>query len=174
MDAHYGKVMKAREAIKDKGTRLYFAYSGVLDRQAFEQWQEEHSYQFFTLPEGKVAEAKGLDLVFNFPSRWWGGRVAGLAENKNSSVFGRLFEIPAVDWPVIQHKEGVVTGMSVEKIIKVIADGKEVEATAFVTSPSRASLDGPVSERYVEALIRGATQSGLPASYISSIKTKAH
>ncbi len=47
MDAHYHKVMKAREDMKAEGSRLYFAYSGVLDRKAFEQWKEEHSHQFF-------------------------------------------------------------------------------------------------------------------------------
>lgn len=173
MDAHYGKVMNARNQITDKGTRLYFAYSGVLDRNAFEQWKDEHSYQFFDLPEGQVAALKDYDLVFDFPSRWWGGRVAGLSAHQGSEVYGRLFEIPAVNWPVVQHKEGVVTGMSVEIAVKVVVDGKEYEATAFVTNPQRASLDGPVSDRYVEALVDGATQSGLPAHYIQSIRTKA-
>lgn len=173
MDAHYHKVMNARDQIKDTGKRLYFAYSGVLDRNAFEQWKDEHSYQFFELPEGQVAVAKDYDLIFDFPSRWWGGRVAGLTEEKGSAVYGRLFEIPANNWPVVQHKEGVVTGMSVEIKIKVEADGKEYEATAFVTSPQRASLDGPVSERYIEALIDGAQQSGLPAEYVQSLRTKA-
>jgi gamma-glutamylcyclotransferase len=173
MDAHYHKVMKDRDAITEKGTRMYFAYSGVLDRHAFEAWREEHSYQFFHLPEGKVAEAKGLDLVFDFPSRWWGGRVAGLIDKEGSSVFGRVFEIPAKDWPVIQHKEGVVTGMSIERKITVVADGEEIEATAFVTAPQRQSLQGPISERFIEALISGAKQAGLPEKYISTLKNKA-
>jgi gamma-glutamylcyclotransferase len=173
MDAHYSKVMKAREAIQDSGTKLYFAYSGVLDRQAFEQWQEEHSYQFFQLPEGQVAEAPGLDLIFDFPSRWWGGRVAGLTEKPGASVFGRLFEIPAKEWPIIQHKEGVVTGMSVEKTIRVRANGRDFDATAFVTNPQRQSLDGPVSPAYLEALVRGARASGLPESYVASLSQKA-
>ena len=173
MDAHYHKVMKAREEIKESGTKLYFAYSGVLDRTAFDQWREEHSYQFFELPEGVVAQAKDMDLVFDFPSRWWGGRVAGLTSKKDSSVFGRLFEIPATDWPVVQHKEGFVTGMSIEKVVKVVADGKECEAIAFTTTPARASLQGPVSSRYIEALIDGATKSGLPKDYVASLKSKA-
>jgi gamma-glutamylcyclotransferase len=173
MDAHYGKVMNARNQITDTGTRLYFAYSGVLDRNAFEEWKEEHSYQFFDLPEGQVAVLKDYDLIFDFPSRWWGGRVAGLCEKKGSAVYGRLFEISAKNWPVVQHKEGVVTGMSVEIKIKVEADGKEFEATAFVTSPQRASTEGPVSERYVAALIDGAQQAGLPAEYIQSLPSKA-
>lgn len=173
MDAHYHKVMKAREGITDTGSRMYFAYSGILDREAFDTWLEEHSYQFFQLPEGVVAEAKGIDLIFNFPSRWWGGRVAGLVDKNGASVFGRLFEIPAVNWPVVQHKEGVVTGMSIERTVKVTVDGKDIEATAFVTSPDRASTEGPISQRYIEALISGAKQARLPDTYIASLRSKA-
>lgn len=173
MDAHYHKVMQARDQIKDAGTKLYFGYSGVLDRKAFEQWKEEHSYHFFELPEGQVAAARDYDLIFDFPSRWWGGRVAGLQEKKDAVVYGRLFEIPAVNWPVIQHKEGVITGMSVEIKIKIELAGKEVEASAFVTSPQRASTEGPVSERYIKALMDGAQQAALPTSYVESIRQKA-
>ncbi len=173
MDAHYHKVMKARENIKETGTRLYFAYSGILDREAFEKWRDEHSYQFFDLPEGKVAEAKDVELVFDFPSRWWGGRVAGLVDKKGSSVFGRLYEIAKVDWPVVQHKEGFVTGMSHERTLKVTVDNQEFEAIAFVTAPQRASFEGPVSERFLTALTNGARRSGLPEHYVNSIAERA-
>ena len=173
MDAHYSKVMKARESITDTGTKLYFAYSGVLDREAFEEWQIEHSYQFFNLPEGKVVEAQNLDLIFDFPSRWWGGRVAGLIDKPGSSVFGLLFEIPAKDWPVVQHKEGVVTGMSIERRVMVKFDNKEIEAIAFTTNPERSQLQGPISEVYLEALVRGARQAGLPESYVESLNRRA-
>ncbi len=173
MDSHYYQVMKAREGVTDTGTRWYFGYSGVLDRKAFEEWQTQHNYPFFKLPEGAVAQAKDVDLSFNFPSRWWGGRVAGLIDKKDAAVWGRLYEIAAVDWPVIQHKEGVVTGMAVERPITVVVDGKEIEATTFTTAPNRASLDGPLSERYIDTLIKGAEQAGLPAAYVASLRGKA-
>ncbi len=173
MDAHYHKVMSAREKIKSTEPRMYFAYSGVLDREAFEKWKTEHSYQFFDLPKAQIAEAKGTDLIFDFPSRWWGGRVAGLVDRKGASVYGCLFEIAAVNWPVVQHKEGVVTGMSIERNIRVTVNDKEIEATAFTTSPERASTDGPISTRYIEALVRGAELSGLPAEYVKQLRSKA-
>lgn len=173
MDAHYSKVMKAREEISESGTKFYFAYSGVLDRVAFEEWRLEHSYQFFNLPEGRVVEAKNLDLIFDFPSRWWGGRVAGLIDKQGSSVYGLLFEIPVKDWPIIQHKEGVVTGMSVERIVKVQGEAGEIEAIAFTTNPSRVSLQGPISEVYLEALERGAREAGLPEAYVASLASRA-
>ena len=171
MDSHYDQVMKARQAQADADTRLYFAYSTILDRRAFEQWRQEHGYSFFDLPAGKVAEAVNVDLVYDFPSRWWGGRVAGLVDRSGSSVFGRLFEIRGVDWPIVQHKEGAVTGMSVERSVLVRSDGKELTATAFTTHPERATQVGPVSASFVDALARGAEAAGLPSDYIERIRT---
>lgn len=173
MDAHYHQVMKMREDIGSTEKRLYFAYSGVLDRQAFEKWREQHSYQFFNLPEGSVAEAKNMDLIFDSPSRWWGGRVAGLQEKKGSSVFGILYEIPANDWPVVQHKEGVISGLSVEKAVEVSVDGKTFQAIAFTTNPTRATTQGDVSQRYLQSLKAGAETSGLPAAYVDSLSVRA-
>ncbi|NTX36843.1 gamma-glutamylcyclotransferase [Myxococcus sp. CA033] len=170
MDSHYDQVMKAREGADPNAKRLYFAYSTILDRAAFDEWKQQHSYGFFELPEGRLAEAVDVDLVYDFPSRWWGGRVAGLADATGGQVFGRLFEIRGQDWPIVQHKEGFVTGMCVERTVKVLVDGQEVEATAFVTNPRRAAQDGPVSPRFVEALVRGAQAAGLPADYVERLK----
>ena len=168
MDAHYDIVMKARQQA-GQGSRFYFAYSTILDRAAFEEWRAQHSYQFFDLPEGRAGEAVDLTLVYDFPSRWWGGRVAGLKDEKGSVVHGVVFEISEKDWPIIQHKEGAITGMCVERDVKLLVDGNEVKACAFTTNPGRQRSDGPVSARFIEALVRGARAAGLPASYVERL-----
>ena len=84
-------------------------------------------------------------------------------------MFGRVFEISNKDWSIVQHKEGAVTGMCVERPVRVVVDGKEVEATAFTTNPTRASPVGPISDRFVQALVRGATAAGLPAEYVKKL-----
>lgn len=170
MDSHYDQVMKARNQADTASSKLYFAYSTILDRAAFEEWRGQHGYDFFELPQGRLAEALDVDLVYDFPSRWWGGRVAGLADAPGKSVYGRLFEIGGKDWPIIQHKEGAVTGMSVERVVRVRAEGHEFQATAFVTSPRRTSTEGPISPRFIEALVRGAQSAGLPADYIERLR----
>jgi gamma-glutamylcyclotransferase len=172
MDAHYDIVMNAREKAGE-GTRYYFGYSTILDRAAFEEWRAQHSYEFLDLPAGEVGEAIDLSLVYDFSSRWWGGRVAGLKEEKGSSVYGLVFTIAEKDWPIVQHKEGVVTGMCVERGVSVKVGGKIVEAIAFTTNPQRATLDGPVSDRFVEAITRGATAAKLPAAWIAKITSLA-
>lgn len=171
MDAHYHQVMKSRDQQPEGVTKLYFAYSTILDREAFEEWATEHSYQFFKLPAGQVAEAQNIGLVFDFASRWWGGRVAGLEDKPESKVFGMLFEIPSKDWPVVQHKEGFITGMCVERTVQVKVGEQTLEATAFTTNPVRKNLDGPISKDFMEALVRGAEASGLPGDYVQSLKT---
>lgn len=169
MDSHYDQVMKKRDAAGE-GTRRYFAYSTILDRTAFLEWRSQHGYDFFELPEGKLAEAQNLGIVFDFPSRFWGGRVAGLKDAPGSTVHGRLFDIPEKDWAVIQHKEGAITGMCVEKPVKVkLQSGEVVDAIAFATNPQRASTDGPVSKAFVEALTRGAQSAGLPEAWVKQL-----
>jgi hypothetical protein len=169
MDSHYDLTMKARAAAKDDPPRRYFAYSTILDPEAFEVWRREHGYTFFHLPEGELAEALDLQLVFDFPSRWWGGRAAGLADKPGASVHGRLFSIAGEDWPIVRHKEGAVTQMSVERTVRVRSGNETVEALAFTTAPARASTDGPISARFVEAFLRGGRAAGLPAAYLEAI-----
>jgi gamma-glutamylcyclotransferase len=170
MDSHYGMVMKERERAQGAAPVRYFAYSTILDRAAFEEWRGQHEYEGFDLPAGVVAEAKDVALVYDFPSRWWGGRAAGLADRAGAHVFGLVFEIAAVDWPIVRHKEGAITNMAVERQVRVqLATGEEVEAVAFATRQERQSQDGPVSARFVEALVRGARSAGLPAAWIEEI-----
>ncbi len=165
--------MKQREAAAGGAPRLYFAYSTILDREAFEEWRRQHGYDFFDPRAGEVAEARGVRLVYDFPSRWWGGRVAGLEDAVDRSVFGRLYEIAAGDWPIVQHKEGVVTQMCQERPVQVLAGGRTVEAVAFTTRPERRSTEGEISTRFVEALVRGARSAGLPESYIAQLQSDA-
>ncbi len=150
--------------------RLYFAYSTILDGEALARWKAEHGYPAFALPAGELAEALDVALVFDFPSRFWGGRAAGLADRPGARVWGRLFAVDERDWPVVQHKEGAVTGMAVERPVRVRAGGRDVEATAFATHPARASTDGPVSAPFVAALVRGAESAGLPAEWIAELR----
>ncbi|MGO8969860.1 MAG: gamma-glutamylcyclotransferase [Myxococcaceae bacterium] len=170
MDAHYEQVMAARTQVEGTGERAYFAYSTILDRAAFEEWRQQHGYDFFELPEGELAEGIDLALEYDFPSRWWGGRVAGLADRPGASVYGLLFRVPEKDWPIVQHKEGYVTHMCTERPVRVRVKGQELVATAFTTAANRKSADGPVSQRFVAALVRGAEAAGLPAAWVASLR----
>jgi len=169
MDSHHDQVMRRRAQAAGGPARTYFAYSTILDHDAFAEWKEQHGYQTFSLPEGRLGAALDLALVYDFPSRWWGGRVAGLADQPGARIWGRVFTVSAEDWAIIQHKEGAITGMCVERPVRVEVDGQVIDATAFTTAPNRRSTDGPISDRFVEALRRGAQAAGLPADYLASL-----
>lgn len=171
-DSHVEQVLRARAAAGE-GTRLYFGYSTILDREATAAWRDQHGYDFFELPAGEPAEALDVAVVFDFGSRYWGGRVAGLADRPGARVHGRLFEVSLRDWPVIEHKEGAITRMTEARLVRVRAGGREVEAWAFATRAERRTPDGPVSEAFLEALLRGARSAGLPEAWLEELRAAA-
>jgi AIG2 family protein len=173
MDAHHDQVARRRAELASAPPRRYFAYSTILDRAAFDEWRGQHGYDDFRLPPGRVAAGVDLDLVYDFPSRWWGGRVAGLVDRPGSRVYGVVFEVAGVDWPILEHKEGAVTNMTVERPVQLLVDGVAEQAFAFTTRPERARLDGPISARFVEALVRGGHSAGLPADYLERLRSSA-
>jgi hypothetical protein len=174
MDSHFDQVMRARAAAASSPSRRYFAYSTVLDPAAFDTWRAQHGYGFFDLPAGERAEALDLALVFDFPSRFWGGRVAGIEQRAGAVVHGVLFTIAGQDWPIVCHKEGAITGMCVEQAVRArLASGEIVDAVAFATAPSRRRHDGPVSGAFVDAIVRGAEAAGLPRRWIDELRAAA-
>lgn len=151
----------------------YFAYSTILDSGETESWMQKNGYASFRFPKGKVAEAAGWDIVYNFHSPRWGGRVAGLARTAGASVFGLLYEIPAADWPIVQHAEGGRGGKYTELTLELKVAGKAATAIAFTPRAELTSQQGLVSQQYVNTLARGAEVAGLPAEYVNKLKAEA-
>lgn len=153
--------------------RLYFAYSTILDPETLTRWKAEHSLPSFQLPEGQVAEAQDVDLVFNLHSPRWGGRIASLVQAPGRSVSGKLFRIPDADWATVRRAEGAQGGSFQEMPVRVKAGGQVVEAVAFASAADRTTLQGPVSESYASTLARGAEAAGLPRAYWERLKAEA-
>jgi cation transport regulator ChaC len=144
--------------------RLYFAYSLTL----------EPSGAPSALGPGTVGEALDVDIVYDRPTPSWGGRVAGLADRRGQSVFGLLHEVPAAHWPQVRQREATTTGATQERTVRVRrADGHVLQATAFTTDPVHSSLQGPVSERFVDALLQAAERARLPEDYLEKLTAEA-
>ena len=165
--------MAQQPAAGQGSERLYFAFSPFLEPVAFERWRKASAFPKLQLPEGKIAEAVDVDLLFNSPSEKWKGRIAGLTRSPGKTVLGKLYRIRAEDWSAIQDMEGARSGEFVELAIQVKVDGRQVEAIGFATNPARASTAGQVSEEYAEALARGAEAAGLPKAYVDKLKAEA-
>jgi gamma-glutamylcyclotransferase len=151
----------------------YFAYGSALSRRHIGEWAAEHGVDARLFARGVPAVLRGYRLVFDVESRFWGGRVADLAEDKDGAVHGVLFEIPVPAKEAVLRKEGVPTGLSEEIDVSVSAEGKTVAAKAFVARPERRSEPGPASGRLLAYLIEGAQERGLPATWVEHLKSQA-
>src|SRR6266852_4204500 len=152
---------------------LYFAYGSALSKRHIGEWAAEHGVDSRLFARGTPAVLRGYRLVFDVESRFWGGRVADLAEDKDAAVHGVLFEIPPPARDAIFRKEGVATGLSQEIDVTVEAEGKKLAAKAFVARPEKRSEPGPASGRLLTYLIEGAQERGLPESWVEELKKQS-
>lgn len=146
--------------------RPYFGWSSILDAEAFAEWKVSHGHDL-SLANGRLARLSDHGIAWNLLSRYWGGRVPGIVPAKGREVWGMLWEIRAEDWPILEHKEGAVTGISVPMPVRVETGGALHEAVAFTTNPERATTQGPISGNFRDAWFRGARAAGLPESYLA-------
>lgn len=148
----------------------YFAYGSVLSKRHVGEWAGEHGVDARLFARGIPAVLRGYKLVFDVESRFWGGRVADLLEDKDGVVHGVLFEIPPLALNAVQKKEGVPTGLSTEIAVKVEADGKTHDAKAYVARPEKRTEEGPPSGRLIGYLVEGAKERGLPEEWVTKLE----
>lgn len=151
----------------------YFAYGSALSRRHIGEWAAEHGVDVRLFARGAPAVLRGYRLVFDVESRFWGGLVADLVEDKDGTVHGVLFEIPPPARDAILRKEGVPTGLSQEIDVSVEAEGKKIAAKAFVARPEKRSEPGPASGRLLTYLVEGAEERGLPQSWVDELKRQS-
>ena len=148
----------------------YFAYGSALSKRHIGEWAAEHGVDARLFARGVPAVLRGYRLVFDVESRFWAGRVANLAEDKDGEVHGVLFEIPPPAKDAILRKEGVPTGLSAEIDVLVEAEGKRFAANAYVARPEKRGEEGPASGRLLAYLIEGAEERGLPETWIEHLR----
>jgi gamma-glutamylcyclotransferase len=151
----------------------YFAYGSALSTRHIGEWAAEHGVDARLFARGTPALLRGYRLVFDVESRFWGGRVANLAEDEHSEVHGVLFEMPAAAQEAVLRKEGVATGLSQELIVTVQTSGGELQAKAFVARPEKRGAPGPASARLLGYLVEGARERGLPGSWVAFLEGQA-
>lgn len=152
---------------------LYFAYGSVLSKRHLGEWAGEHGVDARLFAGGAPAVLKGYRLVFDVDSRFWGGKVADLVEDKDGVVHGVVFEIPPMAKEAVLKKEGVSTGLSQEIDVTVEAEGKKLKAKAFTARPEKRGEEGPPSGRLMGYLVEGAKERGLPAEWVAQLEKHA-
>jgi CTP:molybdopterin cytidylyltransferase MocA len=164
-------VGKAHEA--DLGAPFtWFVYGSSLDRGSFESWARDHGYEVPSFAEGRPAVLRGYRLAFDVASRSWGGAVASLAEAPGEHVEGLAVPMPGVARGLVEHKEGVISGLyaALPVTVEPAGGGAPFPAIAFRAAASRRlQVDGAPVAAYLEALVRGARAAGLSPAWIEHL-----
>jgi gamma-glutamylcyclotransferase (GGCT)/AIG2-like uncharacterized protein YtfP len=148
---------------------MYFAYGRNMGSAAMELACPGHRFL-------GTAELRGHRLAFTRRSVRTGTGVADIVAGAGESVWGALYELDAARLAALDEKEGA--GWAYERrAVRVLPAGsggersaaeREVEAFAYAVIARDGEHVAP-SPEYVEALLDGARERGLPAAYVAAL-----
>jgi hypothetical protein len=96
--------------------------------------------------------------------------VADLLEQPGGKVHGALFTLDDSARDAVLRKEGVATGLYREKTERITTvSGAIIEGSIFLAVPERRVAPGPASARYLDAIVQGARDRGLPDQWARQI-----
>lgn len=145
----------------EQHVRHYFAYGLNL---RLEQIKPKCSY---LRPLG-AARLSGHSLGFFGYSSIWDGAQETLVPDEQQDVWGVVYEMTDYNWSSLDSFEDARedgTGAYFHYPVEVLLDGKMVEATIY-----KKALQGKPelpSKEYLEQIVAGAKEQGLPEAYIS-------
>lgn len=114
-----------------------------------------------------AAELRDHRLAFTRRSLRTGTGVADVLAAPGASVWGALYELDTSQLAAIDEKEGA--GWAYERrAVRVIAADGELEAFAYSVITPDAEHVQP-SREYVQALLDGARERGLPEGYVDAL-----
>lgn len=114
---------------------------------------------------GRPAKLSGWRIVFNKVSMD-GSSKANIEPSQSGAVWGAVFEIRGDEKEGLRGAEGHPRHYEEHSFIVSCGD-EELEAVAYVACPDRvAASPVPPYGWYLEHVLRGAEETGLPADYI--------
>jgi hypothetical protein len=91
--------------------------------------------------------------------------------NLNDIVYGVVFEMLAIEKPILDKYEGLGIGYEQKSIDVVQSDGKSIEAIAYYATRIDTTLKP--YHWYKQHVLRGAREHALPLDHIQSIEATA-
>lgn len=126
------------------------------------------------MPEGELAEALEVELVYDVQAPEWGGKVARLVDAPGRKVMGLLRRMPPHAWPLVARLEAALAQASEERPVRVrTASGAVLSARAFSPPAPKQAPQGLVSEAFLEAHAQAAERASLPAHYVERLQAEA-
>ena len=142
----------------------YFAYGRNMGARAMELACPGHRFL-------GAAELPDHRLAFTRRSLRTGMGVADVVPAPGTSVWGALYTLDGAHLAAIDEKEG--NGWAYERrAVRVIAAGEQLEAFAYAVIAPDAEHVQP-SREYLQALLDGARERGLPEDYVAALAAVA-
>lgn len=135
---------------------LYFGYGSNLSSERMRGPDRCPGARF-----AGIAVLRGYRLAFDKPAlKRWGGNAANIRPEAGAETWGALWEVEdgSDDLRRLDAGERGYARVAVE----VECEGEPVPAQAYLAPPGR---EEPPPAAYLEVLLRGAREHGLPAAY---------
>ena len=141
----------------------YFAYGSNLSNKQMNE-------RVGTWKDSKKATLRGWKLVFNVPSRKWGGAAANIVSTCNpaDAVFGAIYLITRQQLDILTTKHEHV--LPITLTVETEETSEKAEVYVFKNSPARKHPpDG-----YLQTILIGLKDHGYPDESLKSIEKLAH
>jgi gamma-glutamylcyclotransferase len=119
------------------------------------------------------ARAHGWRLVFDKPSLLAVPEsFANIVPDPNAEVLGVVYEITDADLAHLDLTEGVLLGnyQRVEVTVRSLANAPDAPRAAFTLTSAERDPTMQPSRRYMDLVIAGALEHGLPAEYVAALR----
>lgn len=148
--------------ISDNGCIWYFAYGSNLSRTQAKR-------RLGTVPVAQVAQLRGYHLGFNKRSNDGTGK-ANIIRDPSCSVWGVIYCCTEADIKRLDFYEGVKWGHYRHEFVRVITStGQAITALTYVAGEDFIDETLWPSADYLETILEGAKEHGLPVEYIAEL-----
>ncbi len=142
-------------------TVWYFAYASNMNRRQVEQ-------RAGALPEEKNARLDNYELNFEKIARGGTG-TANIVPAEGKAVWGVLYRVTEQQLKALDRFEGVPEHYRRSEVTVVDSDARKVGAQVYLARKVRKGLKP--DRLYLQKIIEGAEEHGLPADYIERLKS---
>ena len=166
-------VGKAHEAKAAPESFHWFIYGSSLDREAFAAWAGQHGYRVPDFAAAVPARLDGWRLAFDVRSNFWGGTVASVTEAPGGHVEGIALPLEGAARGLVDHKEGAISGLyePFAASVQPLAGGAPIKVLVYrAAANKRMPTEQPPAARFLDTLIKGASDFGLSEDYRKSLE----